>query len=77
MQGEWEVNGANQWIFHLMQFLENIAVTVSDGKNQILKILGMLKPDKVIFINPSIKQMFEAGDLIKFEWYSTVPNHSN
>jgi len=41
------------------------SVTVSDGKNQIMKNWN-IETNKVIIINPT-KQMFEAGDLIKFE----------
>jgi hypothetical protein len=48
-------------------------VTVSDGKNQILKYWNV-ESNKIILINPT-KQMFEAGDLIKFEG-TAIPNLS-
>jgi len=49
------------------------SVTVSDGKNQILKYWN-IETNKVILINPT-KQMFEAGELIKFEG-TALPNMS-
>ena len=48
-------------------------VTVSDGKNQILKYWNV-ESNKIILISPT-KQMFEAGDLIKFEG-TAIPNLS-
>jgi hypothetical protein len=47
------------------------SVTVSDGKNQILKYWNV-ETNKIILINPT-KQMFEAGELIKFEG-TAIPN---
>ena len=47
------------------------SVTISDGKNQALKYWNV-ETNKVIFINPT-KQMFEAGELIKFEG-TVLPN---
>ena len=47
------------------------SVTISDGKNQSLEYWNV-ETNKVILINPT-KQMFDAGDLIKFEG-TVLPN---
>ena len=47
------------------------SISISDGKNQSLKNWN-IKTNKVILINPT-KQMFEAGELIKFEG-KVLPN---
>tara|TARA_B110000438_G_scaffold297927_1_gene345155 strand:- start:35 stop:1546 length:1512 start_codon:yes stop_codon:yes gene_type:complete len=47
------------------------SVTISDGKNQALKYWNV-ETNKVILINPT-KEMFEAGELIKFEG-TVLPN---
>ena len=47
------------------------SVTISDGKNQALKYWNV-ETNKVILINPT-KQMFDAGELIKFEG-TVLPN---
>ena len=46
-------------------------IIVSDGRNQILKSYN-IESNKIILINPT-KQMFEAGELIKFNGTAT-PN---
>ena len=53
--------------------LGEYAITISDGKNQILKN-WTIKTNKIIIINP-IQQMFEAGELIKFNG-TAIPNQS-
>jgi len=74
-----EVNNAGKW--ELSEPI-NVAfdatfgkytVTVSDGKNQILKYWN-IETSKIILISPT-KQMFDAGDLIKFEG-TVIPNSS-
>jgi len=45
-------------------FFGKYSITISDGKNQIRKN-WTIETDKVIIINPT-QQMFEAGELIKF-----------
>jgi hypothetical protein len=47
------------------------SITISDGRNHILKNWA-IETDKVIIINPT-QQMFEAGELIKFNG-TALPN---
>ena len=49
------------------------SITISDGRNHILKN-WVIETDKVIIINPT-QQMFEAGELIKFNG-TALPNQS-
>jgi hypothetical protein len=49
------------------------SITISDGRNHILKN-WTIETDKVIIINPT-QQMFEAGELIKFNG-TALPNQS-
>jgi hypothetical protein len=54
-------------------FFGKYSITISDGKNQIRKN-WTIETDKVIIINPT-QQMFEAGELIKFNG-TALPNQS-
>jgi len=69
--GNWELSEPITIPFDA--FFGKYSITVSDGKNQILKN-WTIETDKTIIINP-IQQMFEAGELIKFNG-TVLPNQS-
>ena len=69
--GKWELSEPINVAFDAT--FGKYTVTVSDGKNQILKYWN-IETNKIILISPT-KQMFDAGDLIKFEG-TVIPNSS-
>ena len=67
--GKWELSDPINIAFDAP--FGKYSVTISDGKNQALKYWNV-ETNKVILINPT-KQMFDAGELIKFEG-TVLPN---